>query len=119
MYLLAWLVLLSPSPNPTPIVSPGSTTPIQDWLMWAHLDFFITLGALIAQLAQIVAVFRTLVVATRSQRRQADLVRRQIVAYERQEQLLRYLGIDPAELGSSPDPDPSQRGPRMPIRRGH
>jgi hypothetical protein len=118
VYLLAWLALLSPSPNPTPVVTPGSTTPIQDVLMWAHLDFFITAGALLAQLAQIVAVFRTLVVATRSQRRQADLVTRQIVAYERQEQLLRYLGIDPAELGDGHDPEP-QRGPRMPIRRGH
>lgn len=73
---MSWLIHLGPLPDPTPAITPGTTTPIQDALHWAHLDFVITLGALVASAAQIIGVFRTLFVATRAAREQARILAR-------------------------------------------
>jgi hypothetical protein len=71
---VTWLAVLAATPTPGPKLSPGTTTPIQDALHWAELDFLITAGALLATLAQILGVYRTLVVVTRSQRHQRDVL---------------------------------------------
>lgn len=57
-------------PSPSPVISPGTTTPVADLLFWAHLEAVVTIGALITSLAGWVGVFRTLVVATRTRRAQ-------------------------------------------------
>lgn len=85
----AWLYAV----HPDPAITPGTTTPIADALHWAHLDFFITLGAATASLVQIVVVIRTLVQVTRGHRQQAELLRMQHSAYERQDEIFRALGL--------------------------
>jgi hypothetical protein len=95
------------SPTPGPRITPGTTTPISDVLMWAHLDFIITLGALLASIAQIVAVLRTLWAVTRGRHAQDELVAMQRQAFERQGMILRYLGLsDEPSPEHNPGPDP-------------
>jgi hypothetical protein len=91
-----WLVAGTPSPRPS--ITPGTKTPIEDVLHQAMLDFLISLGALLASIAQIVAVFRTLVVATRAQGVQREIIREIQTGYRRQELIMRHFGIvDPEE----------------------
>jgi hypothetical protein len=86
--VLAWLAAGGP-------LKPGTTTPIADVLHWAMLDGLITLGAAVASVVQIIAVFRTLGAVTKGRAHQAELLRRQDLAFARQEQIMRHLGIAP------------------------
>jgi hypothetical protein len=95
-----WLAV---SPTPAPRITPGTTTPIGDLLMWAHLDFFITLGALLASIAQIVAVLRTLLAVTKGRGQQAELIRMQQLAFDRQAVIMRYLGLETDTESKPPD----------------
>lgn len=93
--LLLWLAA-TPRPTPTaPILTPGTTTPIADLLRSLHLEILITIGAAVASLVQIIAVFRTLASVGHGRKQQAELIRKQEAAYVRQEAILRRLGIDP------------------------
>jgi hypothetical protein len=103
--------------DPTPVVSPGSTTPIADVLRWAMLDGLITLGAAVGSVASIIGVYRTLVVVTRGRRQQDELVRMQRQAFDRQAIILRYLGLD--EPGGTPPPDSPAPGSGDPGPAGH
>jgi hypothetical protein len=47
----------------------ATTTPVADLLTWAHLDFLVTLGALLAAVSTGVGVWRNLVIMTRLLRR--------------------------------------------------
>jgi hypothetical protein len=89
---VAWLAWLA-APDPLPV----TTTPVADLLRWAELDGLITLGALLASITQIIAVFRTLGAVTKGRAHQAELLRRQDLAFARQEQIMRHLGIAPAD----------------------
>jgi hypothetical protein len=121
--VLAVLAVLagSPTPRPTPIVTPGSTSPIADILHWAMLDGLITIGAAIGSIASIIGVYRTLVVVTRGRRQQDELVAMQRRAFARQAVILAYLGIDdqgrklPPAPASEPEPGdgdlPGMSGP--------
>jgi arylsulfatase A-like enzyme len=98
---------------PGPAVTPGTTTPIADVLMWAHLDFFITLGALLASLAQIVAVLRTLWAVTKGRGQQAQLIEMQRLAFDRQGVILRHLGLSDADVAGWAPPPAEQKGTTM------
>jgi hypothetical protein len=89
--VLAWLAAGGPGPVK------GTTTPIADVLRWAMLDGLITLGAAVSSVVQIIAVFRTLAAVTKGRAHQAELLRRQDLAFARQEQIMRHLGIAPAD----------------------
>jgi hypothetical protein len=92
---VTWLAVLAaaPLPDPSPVVTPGTTTPVQDALHWAMADFLITLGAALASLVQIIAVLRTLSSVGRGRKQQAELLAMQHRAYERQAAIMAHLGI--------------------------
>jgi hypothetical protein len=94
---------LATSPTPGPRITPGTTTPIADVLTWAHLEVFVTLGALVASIAQFIAVLRTLGFVTRGRRQQAELIRMQRAAFDRQALIMRYLGLEDDPESKPPD----------------
>jgi hypothetical protein len=107
LFVVHWLVAGSPTPDPT--ITPGTTTPIQDVLHQAQLDFLITIGALLATAANIVGVYRTLIVATRARRTQSDLIRMAHESYVRQMAVLEFLHI-PDPVGTEEDGGDATRG---------
>jgi hypothetical protein len=87
------LAVLAATPSPGPKLTPGTTTPIADALHWAMLDFVVTLGAAVAAVVQIIAVFRTLASVGHGRKQQAELTRMAHEAYLRQIAVLEYLGL--------------------------
>jgi hypothetical protein len=99
-----------PLPDPTPLITPGTTTPVADVLRWAMLDGLITLGSVVASVASVIGIYRTLVVTTRGRRQQADLARMAHESYRRQLAVLEYLGIPDPVAGSRSDGDSEPGG---------
>lgn len=113
-----WVAWLATAPAPDPVITPGTTTPVQDALHYAHLDFLISIGSAIGAIASIVGVYRTLIVATRGHKQQAEITRMAHEAYRRQQIVLDYLGI--TDTGAAPgagEQTEPEKGPRMPKNK--
>lgn len=103
---MIWLA--APTPDPTL----GTTTPVADVLHWAMLDGLITFGALILAAVQVVVVLRTLASVTVGRKQQAELLRKQELAFARQERILAALGLaDDADPQNTPPAAPRSTGP--------
>jgi hypothetical protein len=97
-------LILAADPDPTKM-------PFYDLLEWAHLDGLITVIAVCLSLIQIGIVVRTLVLAARSVKDQA--------------RIMKHLGLEKEadgkdkDKGSQPESDTPQEGKEMPYVRGY